>query len=147
MKYQFKFDRILQIKEREKEEASTLYQESIKKFEEVAQKLYEYLKRKEDLEAYQMSRLSNGLSVQEIRHYQQFISNLEKSIDYYQKMVINARNRMNYYQEKLVEKNIEVKKFEKMREKGFNQFMEEMKFIEAKQMDDISIQQYMHRGN
>lgn len=147
MQYHFKFERILQLKEREKEEASALYQESVKKFEEVAQKLYDYLKRKEDLEAFQMSRLTDGLSVQEIRHNQHFISNLDKSIEYYQKMVINARNRMNYYREKLVEKNIEVKKYEKMREKGLTQFMEEMKFNEAKQMDDISIQQYMHRGN
>lgn len=146
MKYQYKFGRVLAIKEREKDEALSLYQESVRKFEEVAQKLYELLKKKEDLEAYQATGLQNGLPILEIRHQQQFIGNLEKTIQHYQKMVINARNRMNLHQEKLMEKNVEVKKYEKIREKDFGQFVEELKAHESKQMDDISIQHFMHRG-
>ncbi|WP_075980926.1 flagellar export protein FliJ [Bacillus massilinigeriensis] len=147
MGYQFKFEKILSIREREKEEALSVYNDSVKKFEEVAEKLYSLLKRKEDLENYQSSRLKDGLSIQEIRHHQLFISNIEKSIEYYQKMVINARNRMNFYQEKLMEKNIEVKKYEKMKEKDLLLFVNEMKASENKQMDDISIQFYMNRGS
>lgn len=145
MNYQYKFSRILTLKEREKDETLALYKDSVKKFEEVAEKLYELLKKKEDTEAYQSSRLHGGLPVQEIRYYQQFIANLEKSINHYQKMVMNARNRMNLYQEKLMDKNIEVKKFEKIREKDFIQFVEERNREESKQMDDISIQSYMNR--
>lgn len=147
MNYHYKFSRILDLKEREKEEALSVYQDSVKKFEEVAEKLYELLKRKEDLEAHQSSQLETGLQIVEMRHHQQFIGNLEKTIHHYQKMVINARNRMNLYQEKLMDKNIEVKKFEKIREKDFVQFTEDLKGIETKQMDDISLQQYMYRGN
>lgn len=146
MNYQYKFGRVLALKEREKDEALSLYQDSVKKFEEVAQKLYELLKKKEDLEAYQAVGLQNGLPVFEIRHQQQFIGNIEKTINHYQKMVINARNRMTLYQEKLMEKNIEVKKYEKIREKDFALFLKELKASESKQMDDISIQHYMHRG-
>lgn len=145
MRYEFKFHKILAVKEREKDEAVSIYQDSVRKFEEVAEKLYELLKRKEDLEVYQSERLHGGLSIQEIRHHQQFISNIEKMIDYYQKMVINARNRMLLFQEKLLEKNIEVKKYEKIREKDYLKFTEDIKVIEGKQMDDISIQMYMNR--
>lgn len=145
MKYQYKFSRILTLKEREKDETLASYKDSVKKFEEVAEKLYELLKKKEDTEAYQSSRIQGGLPVQEIRYYQQFITNLEKSINHYQKMVINARNRMNLYQEKLMDKSIEVKKYEKIREKDFIQFVEEQNRAESKQMDDISIQTYMNR--
>lgn len=148
MGYAFKFERILTLKEREKEEVFSLYEESIKKFEEAAEKLYELLKKKEDMEEYQFQRLQNGLPVEEIRHYQQFIGNLEKSIDYYQKMVIHARNRMNYYQEKLKEKNVEVKKYEKIKERDFAKFIEDLKREENKQMDEISIQQQIrYKGN
>jgi flagellar FliJ protein len=145
MKYQFKFDRLLNLKEMEKEEAFSVYQESVRRFEEAAEKLYELLKKKEDLESYQSSRLVSGLPVQEIRHYQQFIGNLEKSINQYQKIVQNARNRMLLYQEKLMEKNIEVKKYEKIREKDMMHYFDEEKSSENKQMDDISIQQFMNR--
>lgn len=147
MAYQFRFDKILHIKEKEKGDALEEYDSSVRKFEEVAEKLYELLKQKEDMEYYQTSRLENGIAVQEIRHHQQFITNLQKSIEYYQHMVVNARNRMNLYQEKLIEKNVEVKKYEKIREKKFHIYQNEIKFKEGKQMDDISIQQFMSRGN
>lgn len=146
MTYQFKFEKIMTLKEREKDEALSVYNESVKRFEEVAEKLYELMKKKEDLEEYQARRLVAGLPVQEIRHHQQFISNLQKTIDQYQKMVINARNHMDFHQEKLLRKNIEVKKYVKIKEKGKLEFLQEMKQDEAKQMDDISIQHFVHRG-
>ncbi|MGG5252948.1 flagellar export protein FliJ [Neobacillus sp. SM06] len=147
MVYQFRFDKILHIKETEKDAAMAEYSGAVRKFEEAANKLYELLKKKEDMELYQSAKLLNGLTVSEIRHHQQFIGNLQKSIDFYQKMVMNARARMNLFQEKLMEKNVEVKKYERIREKDFLHYQEEEKFAEGRQMDEISIQQYMNRGN
>jgi flagellar FliJ protein len=147
MRYQFKFEKVMKIKEREKDESLAKYNESVKRFEEVAEKLYEFLKQKEDLQSYQSAKLKSGLSIQDIRHHQRFILNLETTIDHYQKLVQNARNQMLFYQEKLMEKNIEVKKYEIMKEKDRLVFLEELKQLEAKQMDDISLQQYMHRGS
>ncbi|MBB6443844.1 flagellar export protein FliJ [Bacillus benzoevorans] len=146
MAYQFKFEKIMTLKEREKDEALSIYNESVKRFEQTAEKLYELMKRKEDLEEYQSRRLSEGLPVQEIRHHQQFIANLQKSIDQYQKMVMNARNHMTFNQEKLLQKNIEVKKYVKIKEKDKIEFLDLLKQDEAKVMDDISIQQFVHRG-
>ncbi|WP_338452050.1 flagellar export protein FliJ [Niallia oryzisoli] len=147
MGYQFKFEKIMAVKEREKNEALSTYNTSVKRFEEVAEKLYDLLKKKEDLESYQSMKLVSGLAVQEIRHHQHFIDNLQKSIEQYQQMVQNARNHMLFQQEKLMQKNIEVKKYEKMKEKGLHEFLEEIKHIEARQMDDISIQHFVHRGS
>jgi len=145
MQYQYKFDKILSLKSREKEEAQVVYQDSVKKFEEVADRLYHLLKKKENLESYQSGRLVSGLPVQEIRHHQQFIGNLEKSIEHYQKIVMNARNIMNFQQNHLMEKNVEVKKYEKIKEKDHVQFLAEEKYAESRMMDEISIQQYMNR--
>jgi flagellar protein FliJ len=147
MAYQFKFEKIMKLKEREKDEVLSTYNESVKRFEEAAESLFRSLKKKEDLESYQRSKLENGLSVQEIRHHQTFIHNLQKTIDHDQKVVVHTRNQMNFYQDKLLQKNIEVKKYEVLKEKGKLVFLEELRQLEAKQMDDISIQQYMHRGN
>lgn len=147
MAYQFKFEKIMKLKEREKDEVLSTYNESVKRFEEAAESLFRSLKKKEDLESYQRSKLENGLSVQEIRHHQTFIHNLQKTIDHDQTVVVHTRNQMNFYQDKLLQKNIEVKKYEVLKEKGKLVFLEELRQLEAKQMDDISIQQYMHRGN
>ncbi|RSD28023.1 flagellar export protein FliJ [Mesobacillus subterraneus] len=145
MRYQFKFDKILSLKEREKDEVQVIYQDSVKKFEDAADRLYHLLKKKEDIETFQLDRLLNGLPVQEIRHHQQFIGNLEKSIAHYQKVVMNARNIMNYQQLQLTEKNMEVKKYEKIKEKDHLQFLADEKYEESRMMDEISIQQYMNR--
>ncbi|WP_445488768.1 flagellar export protein FliJ [Niallia sp. 03133] len=146
MGYAFKFEKILTIKEREKDEVVAIYNQAVKRFEDAAEKLYELLKKKEDLEEFQAEKLENGLSVQEIRHHQHFIINLIKMIEHSQKIVVNARNSMNFYQEKLMEKNIEVKKLAKMKEKDVMKFIQLEKEMEAKQMDDISLQQYMQPG-
>lgn len=145
MRYQYKFDKILSLKSREVDEAQVVYQDSVKKFEEAADRLYHLLKKKEDLESFQSERLLDGLPVQEIRHHQQFIGNLEKSIAHYQKVVMNARNIMNFQQGKLMEKNQEVKKYEKIKEKAHLQFLAAEKYAESRMMDEVSIQQYMNR--
>jgi flagellar protein FliJ len=146
MSYQYRFERILTLKEKEKDEVNEQYKGAISKFELVAEKLYDFLKKKEELEVHQADKLQNGLSVQDIRHHQQFITNLEKTISYYQDLVIQARNRMNWYEEKLVDMNVEVKKYEKIKEKDLLVFQRNMREAENKQLDEVSVVQYMNRG-
>ncbi|MFS8630670.1 MAG: flagellar export protein FliJ, partial [Bacillales bacterium] len=136
MKYAFKFDKILSLKEREKEEALLAYQDSIGKFEKVAKKLYELLRQKEKLQTTRSEKLKQGTPVNEIRFYEEYLESLEKKIEKQQIMVNNARNRMQHLQKQLMEKNIEVKKFEKLREKDARKFFDQLQAEENKRMDD-----------
>lgn len=145
--YQYKFEKILSIKEKEKNDAFTMYNESVRKFETAAEKLYKLLKKKEDLQNFQQEKMDLGMPVQEIRHHQQFLGNLEKIIEHYQTEVIEARYRMNVLHEKLTDKNMEVKKYEKIKEKDFGRFLDAVKETEAKNMDEISIRQFLNKGN
>ncbi|MGX1900344.1 flagellar export protein FliJ [Thermolongibacillus altinsuensis] len=141
----FKFAKILSIKESEKEKALSEYYEARKRFEEVAEKLYHSLKQKEDYEELHKRKLQTGLSVQDIRYFQQFMKNLERIIDHYQQLVIQARHQMELKQLKLAELNIEVKKYEKMKENHWKSVLNLLREEERKQMDEISIQQYCKR--
>ncbi|CAM4035800.1 flagellar export protein FliJ [Lederbergia lenta] len=148
MNYNFKFQKILNLREREKEEAFNLYQDSVRNFEESAEKLFDLLKKKENLEHYMSEQLSQGFSILEIRHYQHFISNLEKTIEHHQIVVMNARNKMNWREEELKESNIEMKKYEKLKERNYKSYMKEISQLENMQLDEISAIQYFHReGN
>ncbi|HZG61091.1 MAG TPA: flagellar export protein FliJ [Anoxybacillus sp.] len=147
MVYQFKLEKILSIKENEKDKALREYNEAVKRFEEVAKKLYHFLKQKEDYEEMHQQKLQAGLPIQEIRYFQQFITNLERTISHYQQLVAQARQQMQLKQLKLAELNIEVKKYEKMKEKYFQTFLQTMQAEENKLMDEISIQQFVNRGN
>ncbi|MCJ7839641.1 flagellar biosynthesis chaperone FliJ [Lederbergia sp. NSJ-179] len=146
MSYQYKFQKILMLKEKEKEESLNTYQESVKKFTTAAEHLYDLLKKKEDLEKFQSQELSGGLSVDKIRHYQHFIANLEKSIKHAQGLVIHARNVMNWHEEKLKESNIEVKKYEKLKEKSYQAYLEVVNKTENLNLDEFSSRQYFYRG-
>ena len=103
------------------------------------------LKKKEELLDKQAEQLKKGLSVQQVRHNLSFLENHERQIRHYQKRVVETRNKMNFFHQVLVEKNIEVKKYEKMKERDRQVFMEQQNQMENRQMDEISIQQYMGR--
>ena len=75
------------------------------------------LKKKEETLDEQQERMKSGFSINEIHHYARFIASLEKKIKEVQQKVMQARSKMNWYEEKLLERTLEVRKFEKMKEK------------------------------
>lgn len=145
--FRYKFEKILTVREKEKADAQAKYGEAVNKFEEIANKLYKLLKKKEDLLQYQQEKMLEGLSVNELRQHQVFLDNVEKTIAHCQQQVIAARQRMEAYQAVLIERNIEVKKYEKIKEKQFERHMEASKAEESIQMDDISIQTFLSKEN
>ncbi|KOP79049.1 flagellar biosynthesis chaperone [Lysinibacillus sp. FJAT-14745] len=143
--YIYRFEKVLTIREQEKNETEIAYKESVRSFEEVANKLYDLLKKKEDLLEFQQDRLAVGSSIEEVHHYARFIDSLEKTIVDVQQKVVQARAKMNWHEEKLLEKNLEVRKFEKMREKDFKEFQQEQDRIEGIFLDEISSLTYNKR--
>jgi len=143
--YIYRFEKVLAIREQEKNETEIAYKESVRSFEKVATKLYELLKKKEDLIEFQQERLAVGSSIEEVHHYARFIDSLEKTIADVQQKVVQARAKMNWHEEKLLEKNLEVRKFEKMREKDFKVFQQEQDRIEGIFLDEISSLTYNKR--
>ncbi|MER2111855.1 MAG: flagellar FliJ family protein, partial [Solibacillus isronensis] len=87
---------------------------------------------------YQQERLKIGSSIDEINHYSKFIDSMEKTIEDAQQKVMQARAKMNWYEEKLLEKSLEVRKYEKMRERDHERFIEDQLHIEAIQLDELS---------
>lgn len=143
--YKYRFGNILVIREQEKKESEMAYKEAVRNFEEIATKLYDLLKKKEDLLSFQQERLSIGASIDEIHHYARFIDSLEKTIADVQQKVIQARAKMNWHESKLLEKNLEVRKFEKMREKDFEAYQKEQIRLETIQLDELSSLAYNKR--
>ncbi len=146
MHYQYKFEKILTIKEKEKSDSESKYTEAVKEFESEAENLYQVLKKKEELLDSQSEQLKQGLSVQQVRHNQHFLESHEKMIAHYQKRVMDTRSKMQFYHQLLIESNVEVKKYEKIKEKDYQRYFNTMKYEENRQMDEISIQQYMSRS-
>ena len=138
----YRFEKILTVCEQEKTETEIAYKEAVQSFEKIATKLYELLKKKEDLITFQQERLKIGSSIDEISHYSRFIDSMEKTIEEVQQKVVQARTKMNWHEQKLLEKNLEVSKKEKMREKDFEAFQVEQERSEIIRLDELSTMAY-----
>lgn len=140
--YYYRFEHILTYQEQKKNETEADYKGAVDQFEQVATRLYELLKKKEQLIADYENKLAAGFSIEQIKLTTQYLEKLERLITEVQQQVIEHRARMNWYEEKLLEDTIEVKKYEKMREKDVELFLEEEQRKEALFLDEISTQQY-----
>lgn len=142
VQYAYRFEKILTVREQEKQQTEAAYKESVRSFEEVATKLYDLLKKKEDLITYQNEQLAAGSTIDQIHHFATFIDTLERSITEVQQKVVQARAKMNWHEQKLLEKNLEIRKFEKMKEKDFATFKNEQDRAEMLYLDELSSLMY-----
>lgn len=145
--YHYRFEKVLTFREQEKNETESAYKESIESFETIATELFDLLKKKENVLLEQQEKMSKGFAVNEIHHYARFIESLEKKINSVQQQVIQARSKMNWYEERLLDKTIEVKKYEKMREKDRDAFQDEMEHKEAERLDELSTLKFRKNEN
>jgi flagellar FliJ protein len=145
--YNYRFEKVLTFREQEKTETEVEFKGSVEAFETVATKLYDLLKKKEDTLTKQQVKMAVGFSVNEIHYYANFIGSLEKRIAEMQQQVMQARSKMNWYENKLLEKTLEVRKFEKMKEKDREHHRAEMEQLEAIQLDELSTLKFRRREN
>lgn len=143
--YQYKFAKVLTIREQEKVETEIAFKESIHVFEKVATDLYNLLKKKEDTINAQNELLQKGLSIDNMNHYSKYLETLEKRNEQLQKEVNQARVKMNWFEEKLLDRTLEVRKFEKMKERDYEFFKQEQNRIETIQLDEISALKFQNK--
>ncbi len=145
MSFKFKLQKILEMSGHEQLKAQKEYTQATRQFEEVATRLYELLKKKEDYELEYKRRMGVGISVVEIQQAHIIITQLQKQIDQFQLYTQKARENMHRKQELLVDRSIELKKYEKMKQIKLDYYLEDEKRQDNLLMDEISVQQFMNR--
>src|SRR5690625_7420065 len=91
--------------------------EAVEHFEEVATKLYDLLKRKEDAEQSLNHYMQSKAQIEKLREQSSFINSLINQIEHMKKKVQSARHLMEKKQNILTEAHIEMRKIEKLIEK------------------------------
>lgn len=143
--YNYRFENVLTYRELQKTETEIEFKTSVDAFEVVATELYNLLKKKETTLNDQQDQMQAGSSIDEIHHYARFVDSLEKKIQHVQQQVIQARSKMNWYEDKLLERTLEVRKFEKMKEKDRDQHRVEVEYKEAQRLDELSTMTFRGR--
>ncbi len=135
----------MELREREKNNVQSEYQEAMTKFEKVATELYEMLKRKEELEENAREQVTKGTSIYALQQNQSKLLRLQQEILVQQRSTQLAREKMNRKQQDLMNISIEYKKYEKMKQLKHEQFELEEKRLELLQMDELSLRLYANR--
>lgn len=135
--------KILDLRNEEKNKALLEQKEAVDQFEKVAKQLYTQLKTKETAESTLNNMYERSEIILKIREQTIYIDALKNKINELQKEVQIARNDMEKKQHIVTEKHVELKKVETMIEKREQKAKEEAALAEMKQMDEISLNQYI----
>ena len=134
--------KILQLRNEEKNRALLEQKKAMDHFEEVAKKLYTQLKTKENAES-KLNEYVKSEVIAKIREQTLYIDLLNRQINTLQREVQIARENMEQKRQIVTEKHVELKKIEKMIEKRMDQAKKEAALLEMKQMDEISLNRFM----
>lgn len=139
-------NKVLGVREIEKQDAEKAHQHATEQFEQVATKLYHLLKKKETAEKQYEETTKAGAEIEKIQSLLTYIDNLNNEIIQIQQKVNKARIKMENKQDLLTDAYVEVKKFEKVietREKERDDWEEKQ---EQLFMDEVSIRQYFNQN-
>ncbi|MCT2534523.1 flagellar export protein FliJ [Aquibacillus koreensis] len=138
------FQKILGLREREKNDAQMAYKDSVDSFEEFATQLYHLLRKKEKVEREYSLSLGSTSSVSTLTTHYTYIEKIKENIRQLEMSVKKARNNMEMKQKQLTATHIEVKKYEKLIERKEKKRIELQKAEETKLMDETSIMQFLN---
>jgi flagellar FliJ protein len=132
-------EKVLSIKQKEKESIELELGEAVQAFESIAEEIYNLLKRKEDIENRSNTQFQKKIIINDLQNTQRFLLSMTNKIKELQPVLQRARERMQIIQQKLLQQTIEVKKYEKLKEKQFKAYEMDQNWHEIKQNDEFSV--------
>ncbi len=139
MANQFRLEKVLKIREKEKDLSEIEFANAQQRFESAARALYDLLKRKEELEKQVEHQMRIGIQADAIRRYNLHLQSLQNSIARQQQVVNRTRYDMEQKRKIIVHRSVEVKKYQRLKEKHAEKTATERKREEARQLDELSI--------
>lgn len=145
--FQFHLQKVLDLKEKEKEQAEWAFGKSIQRKNEEEWKLVQLTEQHDEmthmLEEAQMQMCSAAQLIS-IAQYQQAVS---RSITRQQRTLRGCEQDVERCQSHLTERMKESQLWQRLREKSLHQFLDEQRQREQKEMDEIGTQLYLRRSN
>lgn len=146
MPFEFSLQRILSLTHNEKVQLEQEYGRVYQLLENVGHRLIDLMKRKEqitqDLED-QMTK--QGASISLIQDQQAYLQSLEGLILEQQKQYNTIRDQLEQNKAMLLDKSIEQKKYEKLKQREVSHFKKEMTMKEMKSLDEVAARKFFYQ--
>lgn len=137
MAFNFRFEKILELKRKEedslKSELALLNLKKVELLEEKERLSWELTSLKIEF----LERQGKGLCSGELRLYLQFIDSLSLLIDRKDREIAELEEKIKMKREEIIEASKERKKFEKLKERAFESYLEEELYKERVFLDEV----------
>ncbi|TKI54961.1 flagellar export protein FliJ [Brevibacillus antibioticus] len=144
--FQFHLQKVLDLKEKEKEQAEWAFGKSIQRKNEEEWKLSQLTEHHDEmtmkLQEVQMQACSAAQLIS-ITQYQQSVA---RSIQNQQRTLHGCEQDVERCQSRLTERMKESQLWQRLREKSLHQFLDDQKQREQKELDEIGTQLYLRRS-
>ncbi|OUQ87931.1 flagellar export protein FliJ [Brevibacillus brevis] len=144
--FQFHLQKVLDLKEKEKEQAEWAFGKSIQRKNEEEWKLSQLTEHHDEmtmrLQEVQMQTCSAAQLIS-ITQYQQTVA---RSIQNQQRTLHGCEQDVERCQSRLTERMKESQLWQRLREKSLHQFLDDQKQREQKELDEIGTQLYLRRS-
>jgi flagellar protein FliJ len=141
MSFHYSFQKILDMKEKEKEQAEMSYSKSMQTLQVEQKRLSTLQQTKEEMER-RMTRNEESISLSELKDSYQYLHHLQKLVLQAHHTTIQAEKEVEHKQEILTEKAMDEKVWSKLKDKSYVRYIETMKATEQKELDEIAIARY-----
>lgn len=136
MGFEYRLERLKKLNESEKKQLERDYQILYEKLETLAKKLVELMKKKDALQKALHDHSQAKVKAFSIHERLKYIETIEKAIEWEQQNYHELKTQVENFRRSLIDKSIEVKKHERLKENAYNQYQVIEKKNELKQMDE-----------
>lgn len=136
MGYNFKLEKVLNYKETVENFKKAEYGDVHQKLNYEEEKLLNYNLHKESL-IYDKTRFTQKTNIGNLKLYNNYLQDIAKNIENQEDIIDETKQELEKVKEELLIAMQEKKSFEKLKEKGYNEYLDESKKKEEKIIDGI----------
>ncbi|MGG3466015.1 flagellar export protein FliJ [Neobacillus pocheonensis] len=146
MSFQFRFEKILTMKEKEKESALN-EMNVVKRIKESAEnQLLDLIRKKDGYEKDYQRFLQGSITITDMKEREQYLLFLNKQIEKAKTKVFDITREFNLKKTQLLTKNQEEKMWSTWREKSFEEYTEKVNREEQNLLDEMAVVRYFHQN-
>jgi flagellar FliJ protein len=144
--FRFQLQKVLDLKEKEKEQAEWALGESVQRRNEEETKLYQLAEHHEQMTNMLHSVQASSCSAAQLIEITRYRQSVERSIAAQRRTLFGCEQEVEQRKHRLTERMQEMQLWQRLREKAREHFVEAEKSHEQKWLDEIGTQLYLRRS-
>jgi flagellar protein FliJ len=145
--FRFQLQKVLDVKEKEKEQAEWAFGKSVQRKNEEELKLFRLTEHHEAVTNMLHEEQSQTCSAAQLIQISQYRQAVERSIANQRRTLYGCEQEVERCQRRLTERMRETQLWQRLREKALGQFLYAERLREQKELDEIGTQLYLRRSN